>query len=83
MIPSGYRKLRVDFFTFFNYTSYTRVHYQDEQPKGWFMRFLAVLMVIFEFVFAPYAVGSYAQGAFFVTLPYNALTNLLKPAFLP
>lgn len=34
-----------------------------------------------EFVFAPYAVGPYAQGA--VTVPYDALTKLLKPAFLP
>ncbi|CAA9579037.1 MAG: Bll3052 protein [uncultured Truepera sp.] len=36
-----------------------------------------------EFVFAPYAVGPYAQGVFFVTVSYDALKNLLKPAFLP
>ena len=36
-----------------------------------------------EFVFAPYAVGPYAQGAFFVTVPYEQLQGLLKPAFTP
>lgn len=36
-----------------------------------------------EFVFAPYAVGPYVQGAFFVTVPYDGLKNLLNPAFLP
>ncbi len=33
-----------------------------------------------EVVFAPYAVGPYAQGTFFVTVPYDALTKLPKPA---
>lgn len=36
-----------------------------------------------EFAFAPYAVGPYAQGAFFVTVPYGLLEDLLHPHFLP
>lgn len=33
------------------------------------------------FAFAPYAVGPYAQGAFFVTVPYARVRGLLEPAF--
>lgn len=35
------------------------------------------------FVFAPYAVGPYAQGAFFVTVPFARVQSLLNPAFSP
>ncbi|HEX7023042.1 MAG TPA: DUF3298 domain-containing protein, partial [Trueperaceae bacterium] len=33
-----------------------------------------------EFAFAPYEVGPYAQGPFFVTVPFEALRGLLDPA---
>lgn len=36
-----------------------------------------------RFAFAPYAVGPYAQGAFFVTVPYELLSDALHPRFLP
>lgn len=35
------------------------------------------------FTFAPYAVGTYAQGAFFVTVPYARVRALLEPALFP
>ena len=34
------------------------------------------------FVFAPYAVGPYVQGAFFVTVPYEALRGSLEPVYV-
>ncbi len=35
------------------------------------------------FTFAPYAVASYAEGAFTVTVPYEKLNGQLEPDFLP
>ena len=34
------------------------------------------------FVFAPYAVGPYVQGPFFVTVPYEALQGSLEPVYV-
>lgn len=33
-----------------------------------------------EFAFSPYAVGPYVQGAFFVTLPFEVINEVLDPA---
>ena len=35
-----------------------------------------------EFVFAPYAVGPYVQGPFFVTVPYETLRGGLEPVYV-
>jgi len=32
-----------------------------------------------QFAFAPYAVGSYAEGTYFVTMDYNNLKSIINP----
>ena len=35
------------------------------------------------FLFSPYEVGSYAEGSFFVTVPWGALRPMLRPDVVP